>query len=276
MPPPSVSIIVPMRPDGAERDRNWAYLLARYKRLYPDWEIVCHPGNPTGPWSKGTAVNAAAACATGDVLIVSDADVLVGAQVLPDAVSQLEHAPWVIPHGYVYRLNAHVTAQLIQRDDQVNEAGPVPSSRLARRRHIGPAGGGLVVTRTSDFETVGGIDPHFTDWGGEDISFARALDTLVGEHTRLDAPAWHLHHRPMTRRPGNRASEQNEQLAGRYLDANGDPLAMATLCQERPYQGIAGGGLLVASREVIATIPPDPRFTGWGQSARKTRAGATR
>ena len=32
----------------------------------------------------------------------------------------------------------------------------------------------------------------------------------------------------------------------------------------RPYTGMAGGGFVVARREVIASIPPDPRFTGWG------------
>lgn len=32
-----------------------------------------------------------------------------------------------------------------------------------------------------------------------------------------------------------------------------------------PYKGIPGGGIVVAAREVIEAVPPDPRFTGWGQ-----------
>ena len=31
-----------------------------------------------------------------------------------------------------------------------------------------------------------------------------------------------------------------------------------------PYKGIEGGGIVVASREVIHSIPLDVRFTGWG------------
>jgi hypothetical protein len=33
---------------------------------------------------------------------------------------------------------------------------------------------------------------------------------------------------------------------------------------QRPYKGIEGGGVVVASREVIHSIPLDSRFTGWG------------
>lgn len=37
------------------------------------------------------------------------------------------------------------------------------------------------------------------------------------------------------------------------------PLAQA------PYQGIQGGGAIVARREVLESAPVDPRFQGWGQ-----------
>ncbi len=34
--------------------------------------------------------------------------------------------------------------------------------------------------------------------------------------------------------------------------------------EERPYRGLMGGGITVLSREVIRSIPLDPRFVGWG------------
>lgn len=34
---------------------------------------------------------------------------------------------------------------------------------------------------------------------------------------------------------------------------------------QRPYRGIAGGGFVVASREVLQAVPLDRRFIGWGQ-----------
>lgn len=35
--------------------------------------------------------------------------------------------------------------------------------------------------------------------------------------------------------------------------------------EQAPYKGLPGGGIVVAAREVIEAIPPDPRFVGWGQ-----------
>jgi hypothetical protein len=34
---------------------------------------------------------------------------------------------------------------------------------------------------------------------------------------------------------------------------------------QRAYRGLDGGGVVVASREVLMAIPIDPRFEGWGQ-----------
>ena len=79
---------------------------------------------------------------------------------------------------------------------------------------------------------VGGIDPRFIGFGGDDISFARALDTLVGPCKRLDYPMTHLHHDRTPRRKGNRGSEANEQLAARYMLAAGDREAMLMIVKE--------------------------------------------
>lgn len=34
---------------------------------------------------------------------------------------------------------------------------------------------------------------------------------------------------------------------------------------QRPYQGVYGGGIVVAHRKTLLDVPLDPRFTGWGQ-----------
>ena len=33
---------------------------------------------------------------------------------------------------------------------------------------------------------------------------------------------------------------------------------------QQPYRGVRGGGFVVATRQTIIDIPPDPRFVGWG------------
>ena len=260
-----VSIVVPFRPDGAERDRNWAYVRKRYETLYPDWEIV--EGTCGEPWRKGVAVNAAVKRARGDVLIISDADVLIPAQALRDAVKRLDKAAWVVPHRMVYRLSEETTQAVL---DGRLVANPKPLRGGVIRTRRGASGGGITVTRREGYEAVGGIDERFEGWGGEDICFAMALDTLIGPHLRLNEVMWHLYHEAMPRRDGGpnhqhggRASEESEALAAEYVKASGDPVAMQTLIEEQ-HKGMLGGGIVVAHREVIRSIPPDPLFMGWG------------
>ena len=52
------------------------------------------------------------------------------------------------------------------------------------------------------------------------------------------------------------------------LDEEGTAAFMAgetpTSFTQRPYEGIWGGGIIVARREVMLSTPPDPLFVGWG------------
>lgn len=230
----TVSIVVPVSLDGAERTRNWAWLRDRYRREHPDWELVEHPDPGSGGWSKGRAVNAGVRIASGDTLVVADADVFLRPEDLTAAVDAIDDATeWVVPHGLVYRLKDWITAELTS--GAIWHELPTYDRKgryLARRPYEGPAGGGIVVVTRRAFEHVGGIDERFIGWGGEDVSFARALHTLVGPWTRLGAPLWHLWHQPQPR-PGGRAPRANDELSQRYRAAIDDPDAMRALIDER-------------------------------------------
>jgi hypothetical protein len=47
-------------------------------------------------------------------------------------------------------------------------------------------------------------------------------------------------------------------LAGSDLDS------LTECVEERPYEGVAGGGLIVAPRSTLVDVGLDPRFNGWG------------
>jgi N-terminal domain of galactosyltransferase len=227
----SVSLIVPFRVESSERARNWKWLYRRYQREFPEWEIVvCSDGG--GEWSKGRAVSLAVRQSSGDTLVIADADVYMGVNALRQAVIELQKSAWVVPHRYVYRLTEAFTLSLLLGPEDLNAPYDYVRRRnLIRSRKAGPIGGGVSVLSRAAFDAVGGIDERFLGWGGEDISFARSLDTLVGPHRRLGAPMWHLYHPPMVRREGDRASDENERLAALYLDASGDPERMREVCQ---------------------------------------------
>lgn len=222
------SLCVALSLDGAERERNWRFLRERYERLF-DWEIVTSD-KLGSPWSKGTALHDAVERASHDEIVLADADILIAPDALTQAVKMLRFAGWVVPHRKVYRLTEEITRQVI--DGEVGEPRPTPPQWVVRRPYVGPRAGGILMITREAWEVSGGMDPRFRGWGGEDISFAKALHTLVGPCHRLAAPAWHLWHRNQAVTAGRRGSPANERLAGRYKDAHKDPERMAALIKE--------------------------------------------
>lgn len=197
------------------------------------WPIVVHELDPSEPWSKGAVVDAAVQQIDTPGLIVHDADVIVE----PDALAACATAivsgyPWAQPHSDVYRLSRRAT-QMLLSGTIVGPHHHLGGAALERRPHVAPPGGGIVVVQRSAYDTVGGIDPRFIGWGGEDISFARALDTLVGPAYRLRHALWHLYHAPQMIRPGRRGSDESERLASLYLDADGSVEQMRKIRDER-------------------------------------------
>lgn len=226
----TVSVLVPFVDQGCEhRARAWAYVRSHYSTNHRDWQLVV--GTCDGVWSKGAAVADALSRADGDILVLADADSWCDPDALRLAVDT--DAPWVVPHGKVYRLNQRGTAKLY--------SGLLQRGHTARRPYIGPAGGGLVVLGREAYELVGGIDPRFAGWGGEDISFGWALDTLVGPYVRIGTPLHHLWHPHPA--PNHRGSTETEALAARYKAARGDRSAMAALVAEHstPRREVTAG-----------------------------------
>lgn len=211
-----VSVLIPFSSQDAARRRNFEYVHSLYRSR--GWEVLV--GECEGEWSKGVALADAFSRATHDVLVIADADCIVEDEVLDRAIDMVrEGIPWVMPHANTYRLDQNLTRNLLDGVD---------IGRRGARRHAA-VGGGIVVCSREAWEKVGGIDPRFFGWGGEDISFGRALQTLCGELVQLNGRLLHLWHKPHNPRRGTPASEE---LAGRYLMANGDVEAMSALVNE--------------------------------------------
>jgi hypothetical protein len=214
-----ISVLVPYGGGCPWRERAWDYVRAHYEREHADWELVV--GTCEGEWSKGGALADAFCRSTGSILVVADADSFIAPSVLLEAVRLVaDGQPWVVPHTYVQRLHRRHTEEVL--------AGASPRrGRNARPPYRGVIGGGIVVLNRQAWGTVGGVDERFRGWGGEDISFGWALETLIGPCVRLDGELWHLWHpHPAPRRRGSPASEA---LAGRYREARGHPQQMRAI-----------------------------------------------
>lgn len=227
----AVSVIIPWRP-SPDRVPLWTFLRPWWESR--GWQIV-EGTCPDGPWRKGLAVANGVSRATGDILVIADADVWC------DGVDEAVHHvstghPWAVPHLMVHRLTKAATNRMlvgIQRPFATD--GP----DLERPPYAGQRAGGIVVMHHTVWDHAP-LDPRFADWGQEDEAWNLALTVLAGEPWRpLDgrptSNLWHLWHEPQPRLLPGLGSDDSLALFKRYQQASiaADPrAAMAALLAE--------------------------------------------
>ena len=224
----TVSVVIPFRPTSAERVRNVGWLWGHYGHHHPDWQVVIGSDGSDGLWSKGAAIADAVTRCTGDVLIVTDADVVLDPDVAREAATLTHSAPWVVPHSHVHRLTDEGTQALIAAGPG---ATPEGRPRLNGVQTVCVGGGWLAMTRAT-YDLVGPPDPRFLGWGYEDSAWGYALDTLAGPHHQGDADLHHLWHPAGSRRGADGRRSGSATLRARYRSARNDPAATAAIIEE--------------------------------------------
>ena len=178
-----------------------------------------------GAWSKGAAVNPTVAASDAELVIVADADSWVTLEATEKACEQAEARGWAMPHSTVKRLSRAGTTAVYRGEVDISKA------RMERSPYPALPGGGILMVRRDVWDTIGGFDPRFVGWGGEDHAVGLALATLSGPVSRRRvAPLWHLWHQPS---PNNRRpSPESRRLDERYRKARNNPQAMRELVKE--------------------------------------------
>lgn len=225
----SVSVLVPRAGDCPHRARAWEWIRGQYE----GFEVCEGWGNPDA-WCKADAVADALTRATGDLLVIHDADVYSdNLQEAIDAVESGEHE-WASPHWTVRRLTEAGTTQFLNGERETAEVS---------EDHYAVLGGGIVVIRRDTYERVP-LDRRFVGWGGEDQAAAAAWKTLAGPAFKGRQPLWHLWHPPqqrMSRKVGNVA---NDELRARYIGARTFNRRMRQLVEEGRQCRLSGSSPL--------------------------------
>lgn len=203
----TVSVLVPWRPDGGQRDRIWAHLRPRWEQL--GYEVI--EGHCVDvEWRKAVAVDDAYLQSTGDVLVVADADVW--CDDIDQAVADVAAGRICsVPHTMVRRLTDQATA------DVLNGAPLTNALPLEERPYIGRVGGGILVLQRHVWE-LAPIDVRFAGWGQEDEAWCIALAKTWGMPQRHEAHLWHLWHPPQPRRNRAIGSAASFDLFAAYAD----------------------------------------------------------
>lgn len=197
------------------------------------WQVrncrVTVAGLAQEPWSKGAAVNDAISSSTADVIVVADADSFVSTKAVGRMIRKAGVVGWVTPFDRVSRLDSASTAVLLGCDPAQVERPPVKV--LVQKPHNALPGGGIIAAHRDIWNTVGGFDPRFTDWGGEDYSLGVAMRTMTNAApTIFPGDLWHLWHEPQTNVRAE--SGQTSALAFRYRKAKFRPDSMRQLLAE--------------------------------------------
>lgn len=246
-----ITFLFPFRSDNGWRQVIFEYLYEYYRFYFPDEEFII-AGNDDTPFCKTKAVNEGFRRSTGDVIVMIDADCYIEPFYIDSAVSKIREARnrgqrlWFIPYRRFYRLTEQFTKYIIETYRSW-AAPPLPDPPPAQDYEPLTPGsvsaghwfGALIqIYPWEAFEAVGGMDERFHGWGGEDVSFMHALDTLYAKHKTLDHPVYHFWHPSIKGRwkgtrqwEGQASPEQNDWLSTKYEDAIGDPAAMKKLTE---------------------------------------------
>lgn len=203
---PHPSVLIPFAGDDPDRLLSLAWVTARYESS--GYEVSIGYGD-VERWSKADAVEDALSKASGDLLIVADADVW--CEELPLSIEAVDQgAPWSMPHWNVVRLTRTGTEKFFAGQEILMED--------ESEHHFGAPGGGIVVLTREMYERCP-LDPRFVGWGGEDLAWGYALRTIAGKHARFHAGLWHFWHAPQARMTRKVGSEANETLRASYADS---------------------------------------------------------
>lgn len=241
-----ISLLVPFRTDHAERERNWRWLRDYWANELPEAEVIVGTDHNT-PFCKTHAVNEAFRKATGDVIVILDADCYIPGEAIREAAREIREARrhgrklWFIPYRRFYRLTEAASLRLLESDPACPATfpDPPPSGDMDTFGGVsfGHWYGALIqVMPREAFIEAGGMDERFRGWGGEDISFMHAVDTLYARHKTIRGPVFHIHHPTIKGRwqatrqwEGQDAPEMNDWLSWRYDNAVGDNDVMRRL-----------------------------------------------
>ena len=261
-----ISIIVPFQSNEPTRRRNWRWLKRYWKSHIKGVQIVMgrDPQSRRRPWrrtplafSKTTAVNRAFKKTRGDIIVILDADAFLSAGIIKHCATRLRYARernihmWFVPYLHLYRLNTEGTTDIVAGDPRkgfplsFSLFGPPPSDILEATDYGHKYGAMIQVMPREAFEAAGGMDPRFRGWGGEDVAFLHALDTLWGLHKNTPNDILHLWHPrfqlgtgpafKVRAWDGQEKPMANWRLNHAYFQAVGKPEEMRRLSSGGPF-----------------------------------------
>ena len=187
-----ISIIIPYKSSGCDRRfANYLCVKNYYEHIFPKAEIVIGQDNSgENVFCRSHAINDGVSKSNGDIIIISDADLILDKQYFLEAIN-LSY-DFVIPFGQVMDLSKNICESILT---SYILPSVMPKGQIRDMRGERFAGGIQVITREL-FDKVGGYDERFIGWGWEDSHFCwKILAQSPEQYLMIDEGiAYHLWH----------------------------------------------------------------------------------
>lgn len=178
-----LSVLIPWRPDGGQRDDVFRYLLPKWRATGA--QICIGTDSGSGPFNCAEAQNNAFFQAKHDNLVMFGADQLPDRKVLDVAASALPGPRWLPLFQETAYYSEETTRALISGDTR---------EEIAPFDYVLPFCTGVIALTRDAYVTTGGMDERFRGWGYEDAAFRQTLAGLFGAPEPLPATLrclWH-------------------------------------------------------------------------------------
>ena len=261
-----ISLLVPFQTNEEWRVDDWRWLHHYWREFLPHAEIIIGRDKKSKkkwycskvlPFSKTAAVNNAFSRSSGDIIVILDADTYIDPKIIVHCAKRIRESRkmgarvWFIPYLWLYRLTKEATKKVLDSEPREPYTFSTPPSTNDVESTDGSGHGRkygalIQIMPREAFELVGGMDEEFRGWGGEDVSFLWALDTLWTPHSNTPNDVLHLWHPRIIMNEGdsNRRSESrgwegqediraNDWLSDQYRGAIKNPTKMRALVKAR-------------------------------------------
>jgi mannosyltransferase OCH1-like enzyme len=211
----NISFIIPYKPDNGPRDKIFNFVYNKYKKDFPNSEFIF--GEDTSGeehFCKSHAVNDGVAKSKGEIIIITDGDLIVDKKVIEKGIAGLRTSPFILPFGYCANLTAKISEEIVNgqkfMEPQMRQNNYVVRNIRVGESQWGDKLAGLIQIITKDlFYQIGGMDERFKGWGYEDTVFCWRIMKEIGDYDILPNDwIYHLHHEQ-----NNPFNEANYELA---------------------------------------------------------------
>jgi predicted glycosyltransferase involved in capsule biosynthesis len=243
-----IALLVPFRADGPTRQEDWDWLERYWKAKLPAATLSI-ADSKSYPFSKSASVNKAVnPCRLCDIYVILDADCYIDYKIILDCAKKIRMARregkklWFIPYRHFFRLTKNATHTLLMSNPANPYIFPSPPPTHdvegVEGSTFGHWYGALIqIMPREAFAAAGGMDVRFSGWGGEDVSFMHAVDTLYAKHKTTDNQVLHLWHEKIgvvwseRKWEGQEEAGNNNPLSYKYSDRLGDRERMRKLTE---------------------------------------------